>query len=69
MAIFIQGVDKEMNETEELLSLQSMKDTKLVLIFFLKFSMLLIGLVWTYPLYAESQLMVLDSCPELALDL
>jgi len=30
---------------------------------------LLISLVWTYPLYAESQLMVLDPCPELALDL
>jgi len=27
LAIFIKGVDKELNETEELLSLQSMKDT------------------------------------------
>ena len=27
LAIFIKGVDKELNETEELLSLQCMKDT------------------------------------------
>jgi len=40
-----------------------------MLISFLKFSMLLISLVWTYPLYAESQLMVLDPYLELALDL
>ena len=61
LAIFIKRVDKELNETEELLLLQC--------IYFLKFSMLLISLVWTYPLYAESQLMVLEPCPELALDL
>ena len=62
LAIFIKGVDKELNKTEELLSLQ------LVLISFLKFAMLLTSLVWTYPLYAL-QLMVLEPCPELTLDL
>ena len=58
LAIFIKGVDKKLNETEELLSLHCMKDTtvQLVLMIFLKFSMFLISLVWTYPLYAESQL-------------
>ena len=69
LAVFIKGVDKELNETEELLSLQCMKDTTTGANIFVKFSMLLISLVWTYPLYAESQLMVLEPCPELALDL
>ena len=41
---------------------------KVVQISFLKLLMLLISLVWTYRFYAESQLMVLEPCPELALD-
>ena len=41
---------------------------KVVQISFLKLLMLLISLVWTYRFYAESQLMVLEPCSELALD-
>ena len=66
LAIFIKGMDKELKETEELLSLQCMKDTTTGAKIFLKFSMLLMSLVWTYPLYAKSQLMVLKPCLELA---
>ena len=63
LAIFIKVMDKELNEADELLSLQCMRDTTAGANTFLKFSMLLISLGWTYPLYAESQLMVLDPCP------
>ena len=69
LAILIKGVNKELNKTRKLLSLQCMKDTTTdaniffeVLNAFDKFGL-------TYPLYAESQLMVLEPCPELALDL
>ena len=69
LAIFIKGVDEELNETEELLLLQCMKDTTTganifseVLNAFDKFGLDL-------SLYAESQLMVLEPCPELALNL
>ena len=69
LAIFIKGVDKELNETEELLSSQCMKDTTTGVNIFSEVLNVLISLVWAYALYAESQLMVLEPCPELALDL
>ena len=69
LATFIKGVDKELNEIEKLLSLQCMKDTTTganifseVLNAFDKFGLDL-------SLYAESQLMMLEPCPELTLDL
>ena len=69
LAIFIKGVHKELNETEELLSLQCMKDTTSGANIFSKVLNAFDKFGWTYPLYAESQLMVLEPCPELALDI
>lgn len=66
LAVFIKGVDKELNKPQNFCHYSVCRILQLVLISFLKFSMLLISLVWTYPLYAESQLMVLEPCPELA---
>ena len=69
LAIFIKGVDMELNETEELQSLQCTKDTTTganifseALTAFDKFGLDL-------STYAESQLMVLEPYPELELNL
>ena len=70
MAIFAKGVDKELNETEELLSLQSMKGTTTGadILTEVQYLLLLTSLGWTCPTYADSLLMVLDQCRELVLD-
>ena len=69
LVIFIKRVDKELKEINELLSLQCMKDLlQLVLLSFLKFSMLLVSLVWTYFLFAESQSIVLEQYAKIALE-
>ena len=68
LAIFVKGVDKELNETEELLSLQSMNGRTTGADILTEVLGAFDKLGWTCPTCADSLLMVLDQCRELVLD-